>query len=189
MGSDSLAFGTMKFVGKWTPKMKGAFNIIADHWGRRVAYPSHESYTTKFPRELSKKNQTITFKGFGKYTYLNNLDMIDTWIRASNEFEGNVGQAYEDLALEMQKNGSYISVSFVDAETGCRILYKAEGRIRSVIDGDSGNLLPILKFEIEKEKNYEYNSKNLNHLGFYSLAREYDYETSREPIVSVAFAD
>jgi len=38
-----------------------------------------------------------------------------------------------------------------------------------------------------KEKNYEYNSKNLNHFGFYALAKEYYAEINYQPIVNIAF--
>jgi hypothetical protein len=187
MSIDSIAFGVLKFVGKWTPGMKGAFNVIADHWGRRVCYPSHESYTTTLNRSLGKKDQTLRFKGYGKYTYLNNLDHIDEWIRLSNEFNGSVGQAYEDLAQQMIKNKAEISVEFADAEPSSHILYKASGVITSVVNPDVETLIPILKFVLVKEKNYDYNSKNLNNFGFYALAREYDAEVNYKPIVNVAF--
>jgi len=187
MATDSLAFGLLKFIGKWTPKMKGAFNIVADHWSRKRAYPSHECYTTTMNRILGKKDQTLRFKGFGKYTYLNNLDHLDEWIRLSDEFAGNLGQAYEDLSLEMQKYGSEINVEFADAEGYGHVLYKAEGRIKAVIDPTVETLIPILKFILVKEKGYDYNSKNLNHFGFYTLAKEYDAEVNYTPIRNVAF--
>ena len=179
MAQDSIAGGTLKFVGKWTPKMREAFNIIAQYWSK------NGSYTTTVAKELVRKDQSIKFDAYGCYTYINNLHNLDVWIRESPAFAKRVGQAYDDLASEMNKHGSEITMEFVDAEPFGKILYEAEGKIKGVMG--SNVLTPILEFQLTREKNFEYNSKNLRKFGYDLLAIDYDEETNRKPIVSVVY--